>query len=125
MKRVNVYLESEDIRRITLKYRVEKNLAYVVGITELKDNPSIPMIYFNTEMPKQTFDEKLKRLKETGEKAGFDVVVEKKSNFGFRIEKLLLRVLSGTDYQSESCPACKLVDSFLCDKERRRICTSP
>jgi hypothetical protein len=122
---VSVYLESKDIKRITLKYRVEKNRAYVVGITELKNNPSIPMIYFNTEMSKQTFDEKLRGLRETGEKAGFDVVVEKKSNLGFRIEKFLLRVLSGTDYQSESCPACKLVDSFLCDENRRKICNSP
>jgi hypothetical protein len=109
-----ITIEPEDISSIDIKYREMNEKTDGYAVVHLREHISnVNIFHFMFSMSNKDFLKQVSTLDTAAKKFGYDLNLSQKSRFGLAIEKMMIGALAGTEYQSQGCPACRMIDTFI------------
>jgi hypothetical protein len=109
-----ITVEPEDILSIDIKYREtdEKTNGYAV-VHLRKHIADVNVFHFMFAMSNRDFLKQVSALDAAARKSGYQLNLTQKSGFTLAVEKMMIGALAGTEYQSQGCPSCRMIDTFI------------
>ncbi len=105
---------AEDILSIDIKYRERDEITDGYAVVYLREHiPDVNAFHFSFSMSNTDFTKQLASLSAMSEKSGFELKMSRKNRFLLALEKMMVGALAGTEYQSQGCPACRMIDTFV------------
>jgi hypothetical protein len=109
-----ITVDAEDILSIDIKYRETDEKTDGYAVVHLRDHiPNINVFHFMFSMSNSDFLKQVSILDAAAKKSGYQLNISQKSGFALAVEKMMIGALAGTEYQSQGCPACRMIDTFI------------
>ena len=111
---MTITIDPEDIRSIDIKYREKDDTTDGYAVVHLQQHiPDVSVFHFTFSMNNNEFLKQVSTLEAAAQSSGYQLNLSRKSGFALGLEKMLVGVLAGTEYQSRGCPSCRMIDTFV------------